>query len=368
MRTRLTVTVVLVCVFALIAAACNPQVGTPSTQPHLNQTVLLSGLDHPWDLAFTPDGHMLVTERTGTLSWVAGGVKHVLYQPKDVQLGSEGGMLGIAVDPAFGFDRTVYICMDSNVSGHADVRVFRVMIEPDWSGVIPGSRVDIVTGIPYSSGRHSGCRPRFGPDGYLYVGTGDSAQNDVSQNLNSLGGKVLKVDRNGNPEPGFSRIFSYGHRNVQGIAFEPFTGRVFNIEHGTQVDDEINVNVRGGNYGWQPGPGYDESWPMTNHTLYPFAISALWSSGNPTVAPSGGTFVVGKQWKVWNGALAVAVLKDEELLWFAITPGGGLRGAPVVTMQYGYRLRTAVEGPDGNLYLTTDDTGSRGQIWKITPS
>lgn len=347
--------------------ACNPQVDGPAGQPALTKQVVFWGLDHPWDIGFTPRGHMLVTERSGALSLIY-YAKGVLYRPPDVVVSGEGGMLGLAVDPYFEANRYVYVCFASNAGPRTDVRLVRLGIKPDWSGIT--SRTDLVTGMPWNGGRHSGCRPRFGPDGYLYVGTGDAATPGTSQDPWSYGGKVLRIDRNGNAVPGnyWGQLFSYGHRNVQGLAFEPLTNRVISVEHGPNRDDEINVNVNGGNSGWYAGTTYeDASANMNDYRRYPALVPPIWTSGYPTIAPSGATFVVGGQWRSWNGVLAVAVLKGKALMFVFAHGGGGVHDV-VYRLQEGYRLRSAVQGPDGSLYVTTDDSGLRGQIWRITPS
>ena len=161
----------------------------------------------------------------------------------------------------------------SNRSGSLDVRLVRWRMNAAVTALT--DRTDIVTGIPVSTGRHSGCRPRFGPDGRIWMGTGDAAMPTVPQSPTSLGGKVLRVDTNGNGVPGNApapfdpRIYTYGHRNVQGIAFSP-GGKAYSIEHGTGRDDEVNRLVAGANYGWDPRPlsgplFYDESRPDDRH-------------------------------------------------------------------------------------------------------
>ena len=154
---------------------------------------------------------------------------------------------------------------------------------------------------------------------------------------------------------------------MQGLAFRPGTGAAYGVEHGTYRDDEVNLLVAAGNYGWDPIPGYDESQPMTDLTKFPAAKAAVWSSGNPTIAPSGATFLSGTQWRGWDGALAVAVLKNTELRVMFLDGPGTTVGSTVVPAQLdlGVRLRSAVQGPDGSLYLTTDETA--GAVWKVTP-
>ncbi len=172
------------------------------------------------------------------------------------------------------------------------------------------------------SGRHGGCRLRFDGDGQLLIGTGDNAVGTNPQDLSTLAGKLLRVDpQTGQPsadnpfleltDPTSHAIVGYGHRNVQGIAVQPGTGAVWTAEQGSQVDDEVNLATDGGNYGWDPvGQGeYDESVPMTDPEI-PGAIAAVWSSGDPTIAVSGITFLDGEQWGAYDGLLLLGVQKD----------------------------------------------------------
>jgi glucose/arabinose dehydrogenase len=337
---------------------------------------VLTGIGRPWDIAFTPGGQLLFTERAGKIRIrLASGTVRTLAQPSDVAAVGEGGMLGIAVDPNFKTNRRIYTCMRSTAGGAADIRLVRWRV----NGAVTGleSRADIVTGIPTnSSGRHSGCRPRFGPDGRIWMGTGDAATNTVPQDPTSLGGKVLRVDTDGKGVAGNAitpfdrRIYTYGHRNVQGIAFSP-GGKAYSIEHGTGRDDEVNRLVARANYGWDPkppggGPAYDESQPMTDLAKFPNARRAVWSSGDPTIAPSGGTFLKGDKWGGWAGTLAVAVLKNQELRVIAFDRDGTAVAQQWTRITDEGRLRVAVQGPDGNLYVAVDD--DPGTIFKITPT
>ena len=358
----------------LVVAGCRPQ---PTT---LTVTTAVTGLDHPWDIAFLPQGKMLFTERAGRISSWDGATKRVLATPSDVRVSGEGGMLGLAIDPSYSSNKFIYTCFDSTAG---DVRIVRWKMNSAGTGLT--ARTDIVTGIPENpSGRHSGCRPRFGPDGFLWIGTGDAAMGFNPQSPTSLGGKVLRVDRNGAPaagNPGLTdpnsplddRIYNYGHRNVQGLAFRA-DGTAFSVEHGTNCDDEINRLVPGANYGWDPAVpndpnGYDESKSMTDLVKFPNAVKAVWSSGCPTIAPSGATFLSGAKWSGWDGALAVAVLKDQHLEVFYIdgTKGNSVTDVYNVITTQG-RLRSAVQGPDGNLYIATDTDTPNGKILKVVPS
>lgn len=364
----------MVVAVVLVVAAAGCRVA-PKT---LTVTVVASGLGRPWDMAFTPGGQILFTERAGPIRIrLSSGEVRTLADPADVVASGEGGMLGLAIDPQFSSNRRIYTCFLSDAGAGLDVRLVRWRVNTAVTGL--DSRADIVTGVPVNTtgqtGRHSGCRPRFGPDGRIWMGTGDAATASVPQDPASLGGKVLRVDTDGNgvagnmTAPFDHRIYTYGHRNVQGIAFSA-NGRPFSIEHGTSRDDEVNLLVGGGNYGWDPRPlgggsTYDESRPMTDTTRHPGARAAVWRSGTSTIAPSGGTFLVGPQWRGWHNALAMAVLKGQQLRAIGFDAQTAVEIEWVRITDRG-RLRSAVQGPDGDLYLLTDATP--GQILRVTPS
>lgn len=364
-RPRRLLASVLAVGLLVVAAACTPP-------DDLEVTTVASNLNRPWDLAFTPDGTMVFTERVGRIDAWIGGAKRVLATPTDVVVSGESGMMGLAVDPQFASNRYLFACFSSNISGGTDIRLVRFTVNAGFTALT--NRTDIVAGMPYSTGRHGGCRPRFGPDGYLWVTTGDAAIGTIPQNKQSLGGKVLRVDRNGAGAPGnpggefLPQIYTYGHRNPQGVAFRPTDGKPFSVEHGTSCDDEVNALVAGGNYGWDPVPGYNESLPMTDLTKFPDAEVAVWSSGCPTIAPSGAAFIWGSgAWAGWNNNLAMAVLKDQELRVVGIYGEGDTTDPDLewVDVEDQGRLRVAVMGPDNSLYLATD--ADPGKILKVTP-
>lgn len=360
---RRLVSAVLVAGLLAVVAACTPP-------DDLRVTTVASNLNRPWDLAFTPDGTMLFTEKVGRIDAWIGGTKRVLATPSDVVVSGESGMMGLAVDPQFVTNRFVFACFSSNISGSTDIRLVRWKVDAGFTALT--NRTDIITGIPYSTGRHAGCRPRFGPDGYLWVTTGDAAVGTIPQNKRSLAGKVLRVDRNGAAAPGnpggdfLPQIYTYGHRNPQGVAFRPSDGRPYAVEHGTACDDEVNHLVAGANYGWDPVPGYDESRPMTDLVKFPNAEEAVWSSGCPTIAPSGAAFIYGPNtWNGWNNQLAMAVLKGTELRVIGIYGETQDDTLEWVDIEDQGRLRVAVMGPDGKLYLATD--ADPGKILEVTP-
>ena len=347
--------------------------------PTLTKTVIVDGLTRPWDIAFLDDGTMFFTQRSNRFSVreINGTVRQIT-RITDAAQGSEGGLMAVEVDPNFSSNRYIYMCLSSDIDGPTDNRVVRWTVNSDYTEIT--NRTNVVTGMPYTTGRHSGCRLKFGPDGYLWIGTGDSGTSTVPQDKFALGGKVLRVDRDGNPAPGNAgagfdpRIYSYGHRNVQGLMFRPGTGQPFNVEHGTGRDDEVNRLISGANYGYDPvrpsEPGrYYEQVPMTDTVKFPDAIEATWTSGDPTIATSGGTFLSGVQWKDWNGRAVVAVQKDRHLMILEFNQAGTQTvSVERAFTEDGYRLRSVVQGPDGDLYVTTDNSGGVDQIWRVTPS
>jgi glucose/arabinose dehydrogenase len=370
-------------VLALGVSACIPP--AESGAPFLLRGLYAGGLDHAWDLAFLPNGVGIYTENdSGQISarLSATDTHHVLGGvpvSENFNPSGEGGLMGIAVDPNWSVNQFVYVCYSTNT----DNRVARLTLNPASNPSV-ANWTPIVTGIPHNS-FHDGCRVRFRPGSTdeLFVSTGDAGQPTVPQDDASLGGKVLRIQTpNGTAypgNPGGHLWYTKGHRNPQGIAFRPGTNQVFDDEHGPDVNDEVNLLQPGGNAGWNPNVNnqYNQSVPMTDASLDTVAnpiINATWSSGGVTVAPSGSTFLSGSQWKNWDGALVVACLDGspdvgQRLLVMHLNAAGDglLPGSPVTAMAFGVRLRSVVEGPDGNLYVVTDGTGGAGEIWQVNP-
>jgi glucose/arabinose dehydrogenase len=279
--------------------------------------------------------------------------------------------MGLALDPRFAQNRRIYTCFAAGAQGRVqDVRVVRFRLAEGLDGVQDAT--PIVTGIPAGAGnRHLGCRIEVGPDGMLWIGTGDAVQSRLPQDPGSLAGKVLRVTLDGEPAPGNPggsgdpRVFTTGHRNVQGLAFLD-DGTPVGVEHGTGCDDEVNVLVPGGNYGWAPVGlfgRYAEDAPMTDPDVAG-AIGAAWSSGCPTIAPSGADVIAGSQWGDWVGRLAIAVLKDEQLL-IAEVQGDRVTDTRAELVGELGRLRSVRNGPDGSLWVTVDS--SPGDLVRLEP-
>lgn len=382
----------------ILLLALNAHAGAPEVdEPELLRTSFLTGLKEPWDLAFAPDGAALFTEKCrglsvrkkdGTVHHLFGTEGAAMLAP-DFFCESQSGMLGVALDPSFAKNRAVYVYMASKTNEQKSNRIVRLKVDENYGAV--SDRTDIVTDIPYKQsrnawggpGNHSGGRLRFGPDGFLYVTTGDNHNGTIPQDLKSLGGKVLRVDRDGkaargNKSKGDLRIFTYGHRNVQGICFHPATSQPYVSEHGPFHSDEVTPLVAGGNGGWDPKPesgvacadnycGYVSNkadgalTPMTDRKKFPHAMKPVFvledSQGMSPCA-----FLTGKEWKQWNGALAVGILAGQriEVLELGSRQTVAKRSIPDLPSE---RMRSLVEGRDNKLYVVTDG----GTIWALSP-
>lgn len=382
----------------LLTAACSPSAdNTSDAEPPpeqdsptaLDVTEVAAGLQNPWDVGVLPDGRLLVTERPGTLTLLDSGGEGASATEVDADLDAvfaegEGGLLGLLVHPDFAESRQFTTCQTHAEGGSpTDVRVVTWQLSEDGSSA--NREQTLISGMPINdTGRHSGCRMALDPDGALLVGTGDAADPNTPQDRSSLGGKVLRVDLetgegvDDNPfadsdDDNERRIHSYGHRNVQGVAVRPDTEQVFTAEHGPEVDDEVNLLERGGNYGWDPSQGgsvdeYDENVPMTDTDRFDDAVEAVWSSGDETEGICDAEFLNGQQWGELNGALAVTALKGAKLLVFTLSADGEVESMttpPELADDFG-RLRAVQAAPDGDLYLTTDQ-GDDDKLLRVSP-
>jgi aldose sugar dehydrogenase len=344
---------------------------TPSGAPALEVTVVADGLDHPWDVAQASDGTLLVDERPGGFTAVLpdGTVQQVEADFDDLFARGETGLMGLVLDPAFDANRRFYSCQGVSGDSDSSIAVISWTMSDDWRSA---TRVadPLIGNIPVNSGsgRHGGCRLRFMPDGALLIGTGDNAVGRNPQDRTSWAGKVLLAD----PATGEVAVWTYGHRNVQGLAVRPGTGQIFSVEQGTSRDDEVNLLQEGGNYGYDPdgaGGGYDESVPMTD-TGIPGAIPAVWSSGPQTIATCGGTFLDGDRWGDYDGLMLLGVLKGQGVLALRLDDAGVLQEQfrlPELEGAYG-RIRTVQQGTDGDLYVTTDNGSNEDKLLRVTPT
>ena len=386
--------------------------------------------DSPWDMSFLPDGTMFYTEKCKGLSvrLPSGDVKALLGIPgttgyplvkNDLFCDGQAGVQGVAVDPEFASNRFVYLYSSSQGSnrkygGYSNI-VMRMKVNASLSEV--SDLVEIIDDIGYKPkksnhpfggpGAHNGGRIRFSPgDGFLYVTTGDNHNGPRPQSPTEIGGKILRVDRDGKaaagnkPPAGFdTRIFTYGHRNPQGISFRPVTNEAYASENGPWHSDEVTKLENGGNAGWDPRDnvngrpacpdgycGYSPNqmgalppkkrsafMPMTDTKAYPNAMKPAWNNNGLSQGMCGSVWLVGKQWKQWEGRMAVGYAgigihgtptgnridildiskdgksaKHEELLW----------------PTFAGRFRHISSGPDGALYVADE---ASGMIYRVAP-
>jgi glucose/arabinose dehydrogenase len=370
---------VLTTALATIVAASTLTAGFAPTAtaaaPKLTVTKVAGNLSVPWDVTWV--GSLLLFDQRAGGVWSKRGAaaprKVSMPLPKIFARG-EAGMLGMVADPKASTNKNFYTCMAVAKSngGAKGVEVWKWRLTSDTTA----TKVKVLlSGIPLTSGRHSGCRLRFRSATMLYIGTGDAAVGTNPQNLKSLGGKVLRIRSDGSiprTNPFFSRggnaryVWTYGHRNVQGLTFRASNDQLWAAEHGPVRDDEVNRILKGRNYGWSPTGGrYNENHPMTDKKRFPKAYGAKWRSGSPTVATSGASFVTGAGWQSWNGKLMVAELKGQGVMVFTVSTSGKTTRTATILTGYG-RIRTVQQGPDGALYVTTSN-GSGDAIYKVTP-
>jgi glucose/arabinose dehydrogenase len=327
---------------ALLAGACDDDGGSSSAAPAGDSAlpapeVVATGIEAPWGLAFLPGGEALVAERdTGRiLQVVAGQPPRQVMQLANVEPSGEAGLLGLAVSPNYAADQLVYAYYTA-ANGNRIVR-FR----------LGGAEEMVREGIAKAT-LHDGGRLAFGPDGMLYATTGDATNPATAQDRNSLNGKILRMRPDGspppdNPFPG-SVVYSYGHRNVQGIAWDP-SRRVWASELGANSRDELNLIRPGANYGWPAVEGQGTGGGFTNPVV-------TWSTTE--ASPSGLAH--------WRGALYLAALRGERL-WRVPVDGQGKTGAPESLLQGTYgRLRTVAVAPDGSLWVATSNRDGRGRV------
>lgn len=376
-RTRCLVVSAVVAVGTLPGAAqAQPGVGTAAIADlALTVTTEISGLNRPWDAVLAPDGTILTGEKTGrfVVKLADGTTRALSGGVPNLWVSSEAGLMGLAVSRDFAADRTVYACHGHSDAGATEIRVTALTVDAGWTTLTPAATV--VEGIDTASGRHAGCKILAHPDGTLYISTGDAAVGTNPQDRASLAGKVLHVTTAGAPAPGnpdpASPVHTLGHRNPQGLALHPVSGQLYNIEHGTSRDDEVNLLVPGGNYGWRPDTtSYSEEAPMTDTRRVPGALTAAWSSGFPTIATAGGAFTQGAAWGPWQHTLAVATLKAQRLVLMRFSSNGRTvtsTGVPSELSGTFGRLRSVTSAPDGTLLITTD-SGTNGRVLRVTPS
>ncbi|MET9274463.1 PQQ-dependent sugar dehydrogenase [Kribbella sp. NPDC003557] len=320
---------------ASVPASAGTAAGAAAVKLTVASTVA-TGIEVPWGLAFLPDKSALVAERdSAKVKRIADGQVGEVGEVEDVNPSSEGGLLGLAVDPGYPGKPYIY----AYYSGGDDNRIARITYQ---DGKLSDQQV-ILEGIP-AAAIHNGGRLRFGPDGFLYAGTGDGSDRPNSQDDNSLGGKILRITTEGKAAPGNpdGRVWiTKGHRNVQGLAFDG--DQLYAAEFGQNTWDELNAITPGSNYGWPAAEGISRLDGMTDPI-------AQWHTAD--ASPSAIAFA--------KGHVFMASLRGQRL-WAIPVAGGKRVGEPQAffTNQYG-RLRTVEAAPDGSLWVTTSNTDGRG--------
>ncbi|MFC2020353.1 PQQ-dependent sugar dehydrogenase [Chloroflexota bacterium] len=321
--------------------------------------VVVGGLDTPWAIDFAPDGRIFITERPGRVRIVKNG--QLLDEPWitiDVARGGESGLLGLALDPQFEQNGFVYLAYTYRAEdGSLTNRLVR-MRDDQSSG--KGKLVNILVDDVPGASNHDGGRVRFGPDDKLYWTAGDAGDSELAQDLTSPNGKILRLNADGtvpadNPFPG-SMIYSYGHRNPQGLAWQPGTERLYSTEHGPSGfqgsgQDEVNYIEAGKNYGWPLVTGDEVREGMV--------LPVIQSGSSETWAPGGATFVVGG---AWDGSLLFVGLRGQTLYRLVVDinePDKVLSFERLLSGEYG-RLRDVAQGPDEAIYILTSNRDGRG--------
>lgn len=304
--------------------------------------VMAQDLTVPWEIAFLPNDELLVSERSGTLKQIAGNTTHSL-QIEGVRQTSEGGLLGLALHPHFAQNRWLYVYYTTDGDGGLANKVERYRFADNRLS----DRTEVIGNIPAAS-NHDGGRIAFGPDGLLYIATGDAGNPESAQDTKSLAGKILRVQDDGTPaadNPFGNAVYSYGHRNVQGLAWDA-NGQLWATEHGPSGmqsgHDELNRIIKGANYGWPLITG--------DQTRAGMQTPVLQSGADDTWAPAGMAY--------YGGSLFFAGLRGQTLYQAQLQEDGSATLTAHFRQTYG-RLR-AVAVHDGYLYFGTSNTDGRG--------
>jgi len=340
--------------------------------------VLAKGLEKPWAVEPLPDGAFLVTEKPGRMRIISatGGVGQPITGLPQVDARGQGGLLDVALSPGFNADRLIFWSFSEPRTGGNATSVARGVLSTDRKSL---EQVKVIfQALPtYDGDKHFGSRLAFGTDGMLFVTLGERSDIQIrpqAQHMNSHMGKILRITPEGAPAPGNPfigqvgarpEIWTLGHRNVQASTFDA-EGRLWVVEMGPQGGDELNMIEKAKNYGW-PLVTYGEEYsgqPIPNAVTARSGFEQPVYYWDPVIAPSGAQFYTGAAFPEWRGNLFVGGLKDKKLVRLKIEKGR-VTGEENLLTDRGQRIRDVRQGPDGALYVVTDETS--GELWKISP-
>jgi glucose/arabinose dehydrogenase len=372
-------------ILALMAALLSPFATAqaqvfPSSAGELKVDTVAGGLVHPWSLAFLPDGRMLVTERPGRMRIVtrAGQLSAALAGVPEVFAQSQAGLMDVILARDFAQSRTIYFCYAEHADGGGRIAVARAQLDDNARA----PRLNAVTTIfrqqgPASRGLNIGCRMAQASDGNLFVTLGDHFSSArLAQALDNHIGKVVRITPEGKAPPdnpfvgkqgALPEIWAYGLRNAEGLAFNPADGKLWEQEHGPRGGDEINIIEKGKNYGWPVvsyGVNYDGSPVGAGKQRAPGMTDPVWH-WTPSIAPSGMAFYTGNLIPSWNGSLISGALKFELLSRLTLDGDRAVKEERLLQSLH-ERIRDVRQGPDGAIYLLTDN--SAGRILRLAPA
>jgi aldose sugar dehydrogenase len=348
-----------------------------SSSGQLEVQTVATGLVNPWSLAFLPDGRMLVTERPGRMRLVTpeGQLSPPLRGVPEAFVSGQGGLLDVIIDKSYAQNKTIYFCFAEPTDGGGRTAVARAKLN-DRRGRLDEVKIIFRQEGPLSSGNHYGCRIVQANDGNLFVTLGEHFNyRDEAQNLGNHLGKLIRIAPDGstpadNPFVGRAdakpEIWSYGHRNEQGLAINPASGDLWEIEHGPRGGDEVNIIGKGKNYGWPViGYGIDYSGERIHDSTFQDGMEQPIKYWVPSIAPSGMTFYTANLFPTWTGSLFTGALAGEMLVRLSLD-GNAVIGEEYLLQNLNERIRDVRQGPDGALWLLTDN--SAGRILRVSPA
>jgi aldose sugar dehydrogenase len=341
------------------------------------QTVA-SGLSHPWAIAFLPDGRLLVTERPGRMRIIGkdGKLSPALAGVPKVMASGQGGLHDVVLDRNFAQNQTIYFCYAEPADGGGRTALARARLVDEGVPRLDDVKVIFHQDGPLSSGNHFGCRIVQTPDDNLFMTAGEHfTTRDQAQNLGNHLGKIIRIRPDGsvppdNPFVGRAgakpEIWSYGHRNAQGLALHPSSGKLWEHEHGPRGGDEVNLIEKGKNYGWPViGFGIDYSGVKIHESTHKAGMEQPLWYWVPSIAPSGMAFYTGELFPAWRGNLFVGALAGQLLARLELD-GDKVVKEERLLRELRERIRDVRQGPDGALWLLTDN--SSGRILRLAPA